>query len=190
MREIPDIGQEVSTLIAVGIGAVLATVGGFLATMYDAWLHKREREKTAAITFGEILVSLRALMRACESAHGIGDPFGQLTMRLLKGSRREIDAYEASRSALCDLQDADLRLRLSALMIRLALALDGVIEAETDDVRQGGYEFLMELAPGLDELVGRLAPKARQSLAHYEAMPFSPHGYVRPPLAAADPAAE
>src|SRR5690349_9860987 len=99
MREIPELGHEASTLIAVSIGAVLATIGGFLATLYEARLHRRERERTAALTFGEILASLRVLIRALESSHGIGDPWGALTMRVIKTARREVDAYERSRPA-------------------------------------------------------------------------------------------
>ena len=44
-----------------------------------------------------LLASLRLLIRATEDAHGRGDPFGPLIMRLLRGCRRELDAYERSR---------------------------------------------------------------------------------------------
>src|SRR5205809_7458268 len=109
MREIPEFGHEAQTLLAVGVGAVLATIGGFIATILEARLHRRDRERTAALTFGEILASLRVLIRAAESSHGIGDPWGQLTMRLFRGARREVDAYERNRTALADLRDTNLR---------------------------------------------------------------------------------
>src|SRR3954471_15891165 len=97
MGEIPEIRHEATTLFAVGVGAVLATIGGFVATLLEARLRRRERERTAALTFGEILASLRVLVRAVEESHGHGAPFGPLTMRLLRGVRREVDAYERNR---------------------------------------------------------------------------------------------
>jgi hypothetical protein len=176
MREIPEIGFEASTLIAVGVGAVLATAGGFLATMYEAWLRRRERERTAAVTFGEILASLRVLIKAAGEAHGIGDPWGPLTMRLFRGARREVDAYERSRPALSDLRRTDLRLALHAVMIRIALGLDGLLEATVEGDRQGSYEYLLEIAPSLEDLVHRLVPVAGQPIQPYDELSHTPTG--------------
>ncbi len=174
MREIPEIGHEAQTLIAVAIGAVLATIGGFLATVFEARMHRRERERTAALTFGEILASLRVMIRASESSHAIGEPWGQLTLRLIRGARREIDCYERHRIALSDLRDTDLRLALHAAVIRVLLALDGILEATSDEIRQGSYEYLLDMAPALDDLVRRLAPVAGQSITPYEALSHHP----------------
>ena len=174
MREIPEIGHEAQTLIAVGVGAVLATIGGFIATILEARLHRRDRERTAALTFGEILASLRVLIRAVEDAHGRGDPFGPLTMRLLRGCRREVDAYERSRPALSDLRNSDVRLSVHALMIRLTLAIDGAMEASADPDRLGSYDYLVHLAPGIDALVERLVPMAGQPISPYQALSHEP----------------
>ena len=178
MREIPEFGHEASTLIAVGMGAVLATIGGFLATLFEARMHRRHRERTAALTLGEILASLRLLIRAAEDAHGVGDPFGQLTLRLLRAARREVEAYERSRSALADLRETDLRLSIHARVMRISLAIDGVLEADTGDVREGSYEYLLEIAPGLDDLVRRLVPVAGQPIDPYDALSHAPTGIV------------
>jgi len=174
MREIPEIGHEASTLVAVAAGAVLATIGGFLATIYEARLHRRERERTAALTFGEILASLRVLLRAMEDSHGIGDPWGPLTMRVINQARREADAYERSRPALSDLRNTDLRLMLHAVMIRMELGLDGILEATDNDQRQGSYEYLLEVAPALEDLVRRLVPVAGQPVSPYDALSHHP----------------
>jgi hypothetical protein len=174
MREIPEIGPEASTLIAVGMGAGLATLGGFLATMYDAWLRRRERERTAALTFGEIVASLRVLVRAIEDLHKVGDPWGPLTMRVIRGARREMDAYERNRTALSDLRDIDLRLSLHAVMIRMALGLDGILEAADKEQREGGLDYLLEIAPGLDDLVRKLVPIAGQPITPYDALSHHP----------------
>jgi len=182
MREIADVGNGAQTLFAVGVGAVLATVGGFLGTVLEAGLHTRQRERTAALTFGELLASLRLLIRATEDAHGRGDPFGPLTMRLLRGCRRELDAYERSRFALADLRDTKLRLAVHALMIRLTLAVDGVLEPSPGNPeRLGGFDYLLDLAPRLDELVERLVPVAGQSISHYQTLSHEPGGAIRTP---------
>ena len=47
-----------NTLIAVILGAILATIGGFVATMLERYLDKRERERNAALFFGEVLSTL------------------------------------------------------------------------------------------------------------------------------------
>jgi hypothetical protein len=172
--EIPDVPQQADTLFAVGVGAVLATIGGFVASVLDSWLARRHRERTAALTFGEILASLRVLLRAIESSHGRGEPFGPLTMRLLQGARREVDAYERSRLALSDLRATDLRLSMHALMIRVTLAIDGIIEARSEDDREGSYGYLMSLSPGIDPLVTRLVPMAGQPVSPYQDLTHTP----------------
>src|SRR5262249_22454037 len=163
-----EIGHEASTLIAVAMGAILATIGGFLATVYEARLHRRDRERTAAVTFGEILASLRVLISAADNSHGFGDPWGQLTMRLFRSARREVECYERHRTALSDLRNTDLRLALHAAMIRMQLGLDGIIEGTTDEQRKSSLEYILELAPGLDDLVRRLVPVAGQPIMPYE----------------------
>jgi len=184
MREIPEIGHEASTLIAVAMGAILATIGGFLATVYEARLHRRDRERAAALTFGEILASLRVLIRAAEESRGIGDPWGPLTMRIFRGARREVDAYERNRTALSDLRDTSLRLALHAVMIRMALGIDGLLEAPTDETRLAANEYLQEIAAGLDDLVHRLVPVAAQPITPYDTL--SHHPTQNAPSAALD----
>jgi len=174
--DLPDYAQQAQTFVAIGVGAVLATIGGFVATLLEARLRRRERERTAALTFGEILASLRVLLRAAQDAHGRGDPFGPLTLRLLRGARREVEAYESNRPALSDLRSADLRLSLHALMIRITLGLDGVLDAKADVDREGSYAYLLSLAPAIDPLVRRLVPVAGQPITPYEELAHTPQG--------------
>lgn len=174
MREIPEFGHEAQTLVAVAAGAVLATIGGFLATVAEHRMHRRDRERTAALTFGEIVTSLRVLMRAIESTHGIGEPWGQLTLRVIRTARREVEAYERSRPALSDLRRTDLRLLLHAVMIRVTLGLDGILEASGDEQREASLEYLREVAPSLDELVHKLVPVAGQPITPYDTLSHHP----------------
>ena len=50
--------EAAATLWAVGIGAVLATVGGFAATRIEEVFRRRERERGAALLFGELLSTI------------------------------------------------------------------------------------------------------------------------------------
>jgi hypothetical protein len=172
--ELPSYAHQTETLIAVVAGAVLATIGGFVATLIEARLHRRERERTAALLFGEVLASLGALIRAAAEAHGYGDPFGPLTLRILRGARRELEAYERTRPVLSDLRATDLRLAIHALVIRMTLAIDGVLEAQSAAEREGSYDYLLELAPQIDPLVHRLVPIAGQPIQPYEQLPHTP----------------
>lgn len=174
--DVPDYSQQAQTFVAIVIGAVLATIGGFIATLLEARLNRRERERTAALNFGEILASLRAFVRAADDSHGRGDPFGPLTLRLLRAARREVEAYERSRRTLSDLRSTDLRLSVHALMIRFTLALDGVLESEAGDGRDQAYGYLLSLAPGIDPLVRRLVPVAGQPITPYEELAHTPDG--------------
>ncbi|HLY79453.1 MAG TPA: hypothetical protein VKQ70_08780, partial [Caulobacteraceae bacterium] len=72
------------TLWAVILGAVLATIGGFLSTSYEASFRRREREHGAALLFGEILSVLELIIGMTRDARGRGTPYGTWTMRLLR----------------------------------------------------------------------------------------------------------
>ena len=116
-----------NTLIAVILGAVLATIGGFVATATERYLDKRERERNAALFFGEVLSTLMVILSFAEDTKKVGDPFGPITMRMLRSARREIDIYDRNRESLFYLGDAELRTRIQNLVIRLGMALDSNI---------------------------------------------------------------
>ena len=131
--------SNTQTLLAVVIGAVLATVGGFCATQLEAHLRRRERERSAALLFGEILSVIQLLTRLVRDSRGRGDPYGPITVRLLRAVRRETDTYDRNRESLFDLRDAAIRGQTHALMVKLALALEGMSDA-------GGQIALLENA--------------------------------------------
>jgi hypothetical protein len=180
-----------NTLIAVILGAVLATVGGFGATMLERFLDKRERQRNAALFFGEILSSLIIILRFADQTKKIGEPYGPITMRMLRSARGELDIYDRNRENIFDLHDGDLRARIQTLLIRLSMPLDGVIDAadelkqlrellrgerdpaERADLesqiavgetrREAGYEFIIETSTGLKDVIASLEPLAGQS---------------------------
>lgn len=134
------VDPPVDTLLAVAVGAVLATLGGLLATQMERTLHRRERERSAALLFGELLTALRTILNIADQARGRGEPFGPFTLRLLRAARRELDAYERTRAALYDLREGRLRLEIHVLMVRVGLSIDGVFET-TARVGQAGAEL-------------------------------------------------
>jgi hypothetical protein len=185
-----------STLIAVVLGAILATIGGFSATVLERYLDKRERERNSALFFGEVLSTLAIIVRFADETKKIGEPYGPVTMRMLRSARSELDIYDRNRETLFDLRDADLRARIQTLLIRLSMPLDGVIEGteelknmraqlkaqsdpaeraeleehiRTDEARrESAYAFIVETAAQLKAPISGLEPLARHSFDRIE----------------------
>jgi hypothetical protein len=174
------------------LGAMLATLGGLAATQLEWYFEHKRRAQQAAIFFGEILTTLRYILEIAHRTYGRGDPFGPITMRMLRSAKREIDIYDRNRETLYDLHDAKLRSRIHTLILRLNTPLEGVFDAN-DEIRaietqlkspdfpaihreetqarlEGlivgralGYEFAMETAEQIKETVRELEPLAKHS---------------------------
>jgi hypothetical protein len=193
------LGGGSETLWAVVVGAVLATLGGFVATQMEGVLRRRERERSAALLFGEILSALDLVTRITDETRGRGDPYGRLTLGLLRAVRRETDTYDRNREQLYDLRDAKIRAQIHGLMVRITLALEGIADAtsqiasveaavnalQPDDParqelarqlaalaegRQGTFNFMMESAGQIKPIVAVLRPLARQTFDNHEAV--------------------
>jgi len=174
------------TLVAVVVGAVLATLSGVAATQLEAHLKRRERERDAALLFGELLSTLKILLDNAIESRRHGDPYGAITVRMLRACRREIDLYDRNRQALYELRDAKLRVQIHSLMVRTAMPLDGVLDAsdelapvaETADpgprlaalrvARDVGFDFLVENAKEIPGLVAALARPAHHAFDAYD----------------------
>jgi hypothetical protein len=122
-----ETGQE--TLLAVALGAVLATAGGFLSGQFERAIHRRERERNAALLFGELLSSLKLAIELTDASRRRGDPYGMVTLRMVRVAQRETDTYNRNREVLFDLRQSALRARVHSLLVRIILALDGVLSA-------------------------------------------------------------
>jgi hypothetical protein len=183
----------------VVVGAVLATVGGFVATQFEGFLRRRERERSAALLFGELLSVLAIIATMADESRGRGDPYGPLTTRLLRAVRREAETYDRNREALFDLRDGKIRARIHTLMVRVTLALDGVFDATgqialadaaagapgLDDAakaqalarldtlladRDLSFDFVVETVAQIKPIVSTLEPLARQSFDAHAAV--------------------
>lgn len=191
--------ETTATLLSVVIGALLATVGGFAATQLEAILRRRERERSAALLFGEILTALELVIRIANETRGRGDPYGPFTMRLLRAVRRETDTYDRNREQLYDLRDPTTRAQIHGLMVRITLALEGVTDAAEQigmldgatsgltlddpirrelaaqralqaETRQTTFDFMVEGASQLKPIIEALGPLSKQSFAKHEAV--------------------
>lgn len=183
-----DFISNFDTLWAVVLGAVLATLGGFAATQMELVMGRRERQRNAALLFGEVLSTLAIIIELAAETRGRGDPYGPVTMRLLRAARREIEVYERNRERLYDLTGGDLRARIHTHIVRLNMPLEGIFDAtrELGDVqarqpdgapsdavaahiallnerREAGFDFLIEAGAALRPLIAGLEPLAQHS---------------------------
>ena len=165
------------TLAAVIVGALLATLSGIFATLLEAHFKRRERERDAALLFGELFSTLRILVANAVRSREFGDPDGPITRRMLHVCRRELDIYDRNRERLYDLRDADLRVRIHALMIRIAMSIDGIRDAWQADgdraedaltgTRAQGFDFLKTAANDIPAAVTDLARIGKHSFSAY-----------------------
>jgi hypothetical protein len=185
-----------STLMAVILGAILATIGGFTATVMERYLDKKEREQNSALFFGEILSSLGLILRFADETKKIGDPYGPITMRMLISARNELNVYDRNREQVFNIRDSELRARLQTLLIRISMPIDGIIDG-TDELktlrekfkaerdpeeraeleqliavgetrREAGFEFILERSAELKGVIDGLGPIARHNFDRIE----------------------
>jgi hypothetical protein len=173
-----DLAGNGGTLIAVVAGALLATLSAVFATWFEASMKRRERERDAALLLGEILYTLRILLINADRARGQGDPWGSVTMRILRSARREIDIYDRNRERLYDLRSADLRIKIHALILRTAMPLDGILDSAIaaarpeesslgalHPARDRAFALIMDNAAKMPAIVDNLRRLARRPLA-------------------------
>jgi hypothetical protein len=124
-----DFISNFNSLWPIVLGALLATMGGLAGGQLEAFFERRKREKDAALFFGEVLSTLKILLDLASDTSKIGDPYGPITVRMLRSARREIDIYERNRENLYVLSHSDLRARIHTAVLRLTMPLDGVFDA-------------------------------------------------------------
>jgi hypothetical protein len=152
-----DFLSNFSTVGAIVLGSILATMGALAATQIEWRMERRRREQHAAVFFGEVLATLLAILRIAKRVRGIGDPYGPVTMRMLRQALQEIAIYDRNRENLYAIQDASLRARIHTSVLRISSPLNGVFDT-TEEVRAGQTRLR---TPGLpqeerDEIEARI----------------------------------
>ncbi len=189
--------------MGVVVGAMLASMGGFLASRFEDHLRRREREQSAALLFGEILAALKLILRLADESRGRGDPYGPITVRITRAAQRELQLYDRNRETLFDLRDPALRAQTHMLLIQMSLTMDGIFETtemiealQTDETpeaagsnaklaifmaaRHASFDFLMDLCSEIPALIPRYEQLARQSFNAHETVLQPTDGQVRP----------
>jgi hypothetical protein len=123
-----DFVGNLDTLLAVVIGAMLATVGGLIGEHFEDQIERKRLERDAARFFGEILVSIDALVDRALHSQKFGDPWGPVTMRLFRTAMREAEVYDRNRERLFDITSVELRSRIHFHAISEIFPLEAIIE--------------------------------------------------------------
>jgi hypothetical protein len=149
-----DFVGNLDTLLAVVVGAALATIGGLIGEHFEDQIERRRRARDAARFFGEILASIDSLIDRGVASQKIGDPWGPVTQRFFRTAMREAEVYERNRERLFDLHDNGLRAAIHTHVISEIFPLEAVLD---------GCEKIAALAAELDERAD-LSPERRQRL--------------------------
>jgi hypothetical protein len=180
---------DTETLLAVILGAALATAGGFSERQIERAILKKEKERSAALFFGELLSAMRIMMKLANEARSRGDPFGPITLRFMRSIQREVEIYDRNRETLLDLRSASVRASISVLIARLSFAVGGVTDATAElatldgaasaerraailEMRKAAFDFAVETGAEITPLLEALAPLAHHNFGSTEsAMP-------------------
>ena len=173
-----EVMPHTETLLAVILGAVLATVSGLVASHVETRMRRRERQRDAALFMGELLMTLWVILDQADEFRKTGEPYGPVTTRMLRSARREIDLYERRREQLYDVRNPGLRREVHGLVVRLSLPLDGLLDAidasraspanaSLETLRDQAFGFLMNTRSGIPLLVERLGAVAGEKIEAY-----------------------
>ena len=137
-RPIFDLIGNLDTLVAVTIGAVLATLGALFAELIEDRMDRKRRERDAARFFGEVLSTMGGTIDMAVASQKIGDPWGLVTQRMFRMAQREAQVYERNRERLFDIDDMGLRARIHRHFLTEMFPLEAIIDncAEIDAIRR------------------------------------------------------
>ena len=126
--------DQAGTLIAILVGAVLATLGALFADLYRERGQRKRRERDAAKAFGQILASIISMMRFTVRSQGIGTPWGNLTVRFMQLCLKQGQWFEENLNLLFDIEDVFLRHKIrtytGALMYPVQSMVDYSLQIE------------------------------------------------------------
>nr|WP_070960066.1 hypothetical protein [Hyphomonas sp. Mor2] len=156
-----DFIDNLDTLLAVIVGAVLATGGAMIAEIVQDRLGQKRKERDAARFFGEILATVDRVLDRAFASMEIGERWGDVTLRLFRTALNEAAIYERNRERLFELRDmalrADIHVHFLTEMVPLvALTEDSREIAELEkELRHADALSVMQRATLEEELVAR-----------------------------------
>lgn len=123
-----DYVNNLDTLIAVIVGACLATGGALIAEIVQDRLSRKRREREAARFFGEIISSIDQIFDLAMASKAIGDPWGTYTVGLFKVAAHESETYSRNRERLFDIHDMTLRFAVHGHLLRLTVPIANIVQ--------------------------------------------------------------
>ena len=144
-----DYIDNLDTLLAVIVGALLATGGAMGAELVQDRLGRKRKEREAARFFGEILTSAdRVLDRAFASLE-IGEEWGPVSKRLFRTALDETAVYERNRERLFDIRDIPLRRAIHLHFLEETVPLVALVETWDDIDEIEKVSSLLAEGPGM-----------------------------------------
>jgi len=147
-RPIFDLIGNLDTLVAVTIGAVLATLGALFAELIEDRMDRKRRERDTARFFGEILSTMGRTIDMAVASQKVGDPWGMVTQRMFRMAQREASVYERNRERLFDISDMQLRTRIHTHFLTEMFPLEAILDNCTSiEAIRSRFEDEPDLAP-------------------------------------------
>ena len=141
------LGLAGAQFVAMIIGAFLASAGGFFVAWLLDRMERKRQERSIALVCLDLLASLSVMTQLAQGARGRGDPYGPVTLRLVRGCQRDLDVYERNRERIADISDPDVRAEIYQCMARMALTIEGVL-SETEIITQKDEAIALAKARG------------------------------------------
>ena len=137
-----DYIDNLDTLLAVIIGALLATGGALVAELVQEKLGRKRRQREAARFFGEVLSSVDRVLDRAFNSMDLGERWGSVSKRLFRTALDETRIYERNRERLFEIQDIELRRMIHTHFLEETVPLVALIET---------WELYDEIAKELEE---------------------------------------
>lgn len=133
-----DYIDNLDTLLAVIIGALLATGGAMVAELVQDRLGRKRKEREAARFFGEILTSADRVLDRAFASMEIGEAWGSVSKRLFRTALDETAVYERNRERLFDIRDIPLRRAIHLHFLEETVPLVALVETweEIDEIEK------------------------------------------------------
>ncbi|MEM6555120.1 MAG: hypothetical protein AAF642_04555 [Pseudomonadota bacterium] len=123
-----DYIDTLDTLLAVVIGALLATGGALVAELVQDRLGQKRRERDAARFFGEILASVDLILARAFRSLELGERWGDVSQRLFQTALDEAAIYERNRERLFEIRDMELRREIHVHFLTEIVPLTALID--------------------------------------------------------------